>query len=158
MTVVEDHIVRDVDAGRFTEDTAIVIITHGLSLRVFLMRWNHWSVADYEECVPAVQAVPLLWLLTWHRRVHNPPNCAPLELERVAVAAAGAPAGAAADFDAPALAECPLTHTKCHFRLTADSLALLKATDPALRGMLDPQQAWERTLRRTLLAGAASAP
>ena len=51
MTVFEDHIVRDIDAGRFTEDTAIVIITHGLSLRVFLMRWNHWSVADYEECV-----------------------------------------------------------------------------------------------------------
>ena len=51
MTVFEDHIVRDIDAGRFTENTAIVIITHGLSLRVFLMRWNHWSVADYEECV-----------------------------------------------------------------------------------------------------------
>ena len=50
MTVFEDHLVRDIDAGRFSEDTAIVIITHGLSLRVLLMRWNHWSVADYEEC------------------------------------------------------------------------------------------------------------
>jgi broad specificity phosphatase PhoE len=36
MTVFEDHIVRDIDAGRFSEDTAIVIVTHGLSLRVFL--------------------------------------------------------------------------------------------------------------------------
>ena len=98
------------------------------------MRWNHWSVADYEE-------------------VHNPPNCAPLELERVAVAAAGAPAGAE---DAATVAACPLTHTKCHYRLTADSLALLKATDPALRGMLCPQDAWERTLRRTLLARTVS--
>ena len=51
LTVFEDHLVRDVDAGRFTEDTSIVIVTHGLALRVFLMRWNHWTVADYEECV-----------------------------------------------------------------------------------------------------------
>ena len=54
------------------------------------------------------------------------------------------------------MAACPLTHTKCHYRLTADSLALLKATDPALRGMLSPQDAWERTLRRTLLARSVS--
>jgi broad specificity phosphatase PhoE len=89
LTIYEDHLVRDIDAGRFTEDTAVVIVTHGLSLRVFLMRWNHWSVADYEE-------------------VHNPPNCAPLELERVAVAAAGAPAGAADEEPgAPVAADAP---------------------------------------------------
>jgi len=59
LTVFEDHLVRDVDAGRFTEDTSIVIVTHGLSLRIFLMRWNHWTVADYEECVgwPGCSAV-----------------------------------------------------------------------------------------------------
>ena len=86
--------------------------------------------------------------------MHNPPNCAPLELERVAVGAAGAPAGAAEELGASSGA-CPLTHTKCHYRLTADSLALLKASDPALRGTLDPHDAWERTLRRTLHARPA---
>ena len=94
------------------------------------------------------------------RRVHNPPNCAPLELERVA-ANGSAPAGAAEDAlpesDARAKA-CPLTHTKCHYRLTAASLALLKASDPALRGALEPQEAWERTLQRTLLTRAPSGP
>ena len=72
-----------------------------------------------------------------------------------------APAGAAEDAlpesDAHAKA-CPLTHTKCHYRLTAASLALLKATDPALRGALEPQEAWERTLQRTLLVRAPSGP
>ena len=182
LTVFEDHLVRDVDAGRFTEDTSIVIVTHGLALRVFLMRWNHWTVADYEECVlnrlaaalrnsarpiPAhkqqssapCSSISVCVLRTAHRRcacrVHNPPNCAPLELERVA---ASAPAGAAeASGDARAKA-CPLTHTKCHFRLTAASLALLKASDPALRGALEPQEAWERTLQRTLLVRTPSGP
>lgn len=85
----------------------------------------------------------------------------PLELERVA-AAAGAPAGAAEDEsgggERRAIKACPLTHTKCHFRLTAASLALLKASDPALRGALEPQEAWERTLQRTLLVRAPSGP
>ena len=76
-------------------------------------------------------------------------------------AAAGAPAGAAdeaAEGEARSSRACPLTHTKCHYRLTAASLALLKASDPALRGALEPQEAWERTLQRTLLTRAPSGP
>lgn len=31
-------------AGRFPPDTILIIITHGLALRIFLMRWLHWTV------------------------------------------------------------------------------------------------------------------
>ena len=38
-TLMADH-----TAGRFPPDTILVIITHGLALRIFLMRWLHWTV------------------------------------------------------------------------------------------------------------------
>jgi hypothetical protein len=47
--------VRDINAGRFSNDTSLVLITHGLALRVFLMRWFHWSVDEFMD-------------------VYNPPN------------------------------------------------------------------------------------
>ena len=77
LTVFEDHLVRDVDVGRFTEDTSVVIVTHGLSLRIFLMRWNHWSVADYEECAPGLWTVLRCFIsrkavACSHFRVHRP--------------------------------------------------------------------------------------
>lgn len=31
-------------AGRFPKDSILILITHGLALRIFLMRWFHWSV------------------------------------------------------------------------------------------------------------------
>lgn len=42
MTIFEDHLVRDINAGRFAGDTSLVLVTHGLALRIFLMRWFHW--------------------------------------------------------------------------------------------------------------------
>ena len=55
--------VRDINNGRFGEDTNIVIVTHGLTLRIFLARWFHWPISEYEE-------------------VYNPGNCVPLVLVR----------------------------------------------------------------------------
>ena len=56
--------VRDINAGRYGRDTSLVLVTHGLALRVFLMRWLHWTVEQ---------------LLA----VYNPPNAEPLVLERM---------------------------------------------------------------------------
>lgn len=57
MTIFEDHIVRDINAGRFSNNTNLVLVSHGLALRIFLMRWFHWSVDEFMN-------------------VYNPPNCA----------------------------------------------------------------------------------
>lgn len=63
ITMFSDHMVRDIDAGRFSEDTNMILCTHGLTLRLFLMRWFHWTVAEYE-------------------RIANPTNSQPIVLER----------------------------------------------------------------------------
>ena len=63
MTIFEDHLVRDIETGRFPENCSVVIVTHGLTLRLFLMRWFHWSVEDLES-------------------VFNPPHCVPIILEK----------------------------------------------------------------------------
>ena len=49
ITIFEDHLIRDINAGRFGgkgggKATSLVLVTHGLALRVFLMRWLHWTV------------------------------------------------------------------------------------------------------------------
>ena len=36
ITMFEDHLVRDIDAGRFSENTNLILCTHGLTLRLFL--------------------------------------------------------------------------------------------------------------------------
>jgi len=63
ITMFSDHMVRDIDAGRFPEDCTMILCTHGLTLRLFLMRWFHWTVAEYE-------------------RIANPSNSQPIILER----------------------------------------------------------------------------
>lgn len=64
VTIFEDHMVRDIDVGRFHENTNMVLCTHGLTLRLFLMRWFHWTVSEYEQ-------------------VANPANSTPIILERI---------------------------------------------------------------------------
>lgn len=69
MTIFEDHMIRDINAGRFADNTSIVLVTHGLALRVFLMRWFHWSVDQFLD-------------------VYNPPNaevCAPISLSNISL-------------------------------------------------------------------------
>ena len=63
ITIFEDHLVRDIETGRFPENCTVVIVTHGLTLRLFLMRWFHWCVDDFEK-------------------VFNPPHCEPIVLEK----------------------------------------------------------------------------
>jgi broad specificity phosphatase PhoE len=96
MTLFEDHLVRDINAGRFSGDTNIVIVTHGLTLRIFLMRWFHWTVHQMLS-------------------VYNPPNAEPLVMERV-------PQGAADLLGC----DPRLVHTKGLFRLAPDSLEHLE--------------------------------
>mmetsp|Transcript_30115 Transcript_30115/g.46167 ORF Transcript_30115/g.46167 Transcript_30115/m.46167 type:complete len:285 (+) Transcript_30115:77-931(+) len=58
--------------GTFTTDAAqmgrpdatAVFITHGITARLFVKRWLHWSVDDFEQ-------------------LHNPPNCGLLHLKRL---------------------------------------------------------------------------
>ena len=64
ITAFQDHLVRDVNAGRFPRGTSLCLVTHGLALRVFLMRFFHWTTAQFLE-------------------VWNPANAAPIVLERV---------------------------------------------------------------------------
>ena len=47
MTIFEDHLIRDINAGRYAGGTSLVLVTHGLALRVLLMRWFHWSVDQF---------------------------------------------------------------------------------------------------------------
>lgn len=64
ITIFEDHLIRDINAGRFAQgDTSLVLVTHGLALRVILMRWFCWSVDQFLN-------------------VYNPPNAKPIILER----------------------------------------------------------------------------
>ena len=54
------------NAGRFGSKVNLVLVTHGLALRIFLMRWFHWTVEEFEE-------------------VYNPDNAQPIVLERCPV-------------------------------------------------------------------------
>ncbi|GMH32384.1 hypothetical protein BSKO_00218 [Bryopsis sp. KO-2023] len=65
ITIFEDHLVRDINAGRFAQGNVnLVLVTHGLALRIILMRWFHWTVDQFLN-------------------VYNPPNAEPVILERV---------------------------------------------------------------------------
>jgi len=135
ITIFEDHVVRDIDAGRFPEGTTLVIITHGLTLRIFLARWLHWTVSEYES-------------------VFNPPNCALVVLER---ASAAPHVAAQCLLDGSACDPEALNHTKNLYRLTDESLAMLgvlsapggpeASASHCLSSMCFPEQAWERVLR-----------
>lgn len=63
MTIFQDHLVRDMVAGRFEARDSVVLVGHGLTLRMFLMRWLHWKVDQFLG-------------------VFNPPGAQPLVLEK----------------------------------------------------------------------------
>lgn len=55
ITGFRDTLLGDIDIGRFqppdgpaTRDMNIVLVSHGLTLRVFLMRWYRWTVRQFE--------------------------------------------------------------------------------------------------------------
>ncbi len=58
-----DTLHRDFEKSDFPEN--VLIVTHGLTLRLFLMRWFHWSVEEFEN-------------------LRNPKNCQILVMEKQA--------------------------------------------------------------------------
>lgn len=40
---------RDFDKPDYPENILIVIVTHGMTMRLFLMRWFHWTVEEFEN-------------------------------------------------------------------------------------------------------------
>ena len=97
MTLFEDHLVRDINAGRFAGDTSLVLVTHGLAARIFLMRWFHWTVAQF-------------------MKVYNPPNAVPLVLERILPDDASLRSGGPASW----------IHTKALYKLSDASMNVLQ--------------------------------
>lgn len=63
VTGFRDTLLRDMEKGRFTLDTNVVICTHGITLRTFLMRWFGWTVETFEQ-------------------LRNPDNCGTIVMER----------------------------------------------------------------------------
>ena len=97
MTLFEDHLVRDINAGRFAGDTSLVLVTHGLAARIFLMRWFHWTVAQF-------------------MKVYNPPNAVPLVLERILPDDASMRSGGPTSW----------IHTKALYKLSDESMNVLQ--------------------------------
>jgi hypothetical protein len=52
--------VRDINAGRFSSDVSLVLLTHGLALRIFLMRWFRWTVDEFLDVYNPKNAQPLV--------------------------------------------------------------------------------------------------
>jgi broad specificity phosphatase PhoE len=126
ITVFEDHLIRDIDLGRFPEGTNLVLVTHGLALRIFLARWFHWTVEEYES-------------------VYNPANCTPMVMERSAARDA-ADAAETCSLDGSACDPGGGSHTKDLYRLSAESLRALQGARAGMGEMMLPAEAWQRTL------------
>eukprot|EP00878_Enallax_costatus_P033131 GHUV01036519.1.p2 GENE.GHUV01036519.1~~GHUV01036519.1.p2 ORF type:complete len:100 (+),score=2.52 GHUV01036519.1:395-694(+) len=47
ISIFEDHLIRDMKSGKFSHNTNICLVTHGLTMRVFLMRWFNWTVESF---------------------------------------------------------------------------------------------------------------
>jgi len=132
MSLFIDRLVRDINAGRFAAgeaapglppppETSLVLVSHGLALRVFLMRWLGWSVDEF-------------------LRVYNLPNATPIVLERMDVDAAAARAAGEGVMGAPAAGggglglpgAAPWVHTQALYRLSAASLEVLRGCTPSM--------------------------
>jgi broad specificity phosphatase PhoE len=63
VTTFLDTLYRDFKKDDYPEN--VLIVSHGLTIRLFLMRWFHWSVEEFES-------------------LHNPKNCQVIIMERQA--------------------------------------------------------------------------
>jgi broad specificity phosphatase PhoE len=132
MTIFEDHMVRDIDNGRFSGSTNMVLCTHGLTLRIFLMRWFHWTVAEYE-------------------RITNPANSVPIILERreedwTVVSCEPDWDNSVVDEEDADLCAHHAVHTKECYELTEESMAALEGCTDDMCTMILPEECWERAL------------
>jgi hypothetical protein len=55
---MQDHMIRDINAARFPRKTNLVVVSHGLALRIFLMRWFHWTLVSV--CAKTTKPLPPL--------------------------------------------------------------------------------------------------
>ena len=58
-----ESLFREMSYGALDDQTTLLVVTHGLTGRLFLMRWFHWTVEKFEE-------------------TYNPPNGALMVMER----------------------------------------------------------------------------
>ncbi|KAF8063012.1 ALKBH8 [Scenedesmus sp. PABB004] len=129
MTIFQDHFVRDAAAARFG-GASVLLVTHGLAMRLFLMRFLHWTVDEFLQ-------------------VHNPPTAAPVVLARTCPRLPPAGAGAGAAGGGAVAREA----VKACYALTPESLALLRGVSPAMargRGMAGAREllAWRPYTRQ----------
>lgn len=130
MTIFTDHLVRDMGLGRFSGQS-LVLVTHGLTLRILLMRWFHWSVPQFLE-------------------VFNPRNCDPVIIEKLPWARVEA---------MQSTTKRRYVHVKQIYALDEESAAKLKGVTPemsrARESELDakesPKQRWTR-MRAAMMA------
>jgi len=123
VTMFEDHMVRDIDGGRFPEGANLVLVSHGLTIRVFLARWFHWTVKEFED-------------------VWNPPNSAPLVMERRSLNDELADT-CSIDGVCDPFGE---SHTKDLYQLTQKSQKMLGGCNEEMCTMILPEDSWQRTL------------
>lgn len=61
VSIFEDHLIRDMKAGKFSHNTSLCLVTHGLTMRVFLMRWFNWTVESFlQVCTASLSSA------VWH--------------------------------------------------------------------------------------------
>jgi broad specificity phosphatase PhoE len=133
MTIFEDHMVRDIDNGRFSGSTNMVLCTHGLTLRIFLMRWFHWTVAEYERITNPANSVPII--LERREEDWTVVNCEP-DWDNMF---------GDVDDDADLCAHHAV-HTKECYELTESSMAALEGCTDDMCTMILPEECWERAL------------
>jgi broad specificity phosphatase PhoE len=133
MTIFEDHMVRDIDNGRFSGSTNMVLCTHGLTLRIFLMRWFHWTVAEYERITNPANSVPII--LERREEDWTVVNCEP-DWDNMF---------GDVDDDADFCAHHAV-HTKECYELTESSMAALEGCTDDMCTMILPEECWERAL------------
>jgi broad specificity phosphatase PhoE len=133
MTIFEDHMVRDIDNGRFSGSTNMVLCTHGLTLRIFLMRWFHWTVAEYERITNPANSVPII--LERREEDWTVVNCEP-DWDNMF-----------GDGDEYAdMCAHHAVHTKECYELTKSSMAALEGCTDDMCTMILPEECWERAL------------
>jgi len=103
--------VRDLRAGCFDRNTSILVVSHGLSVRIMLMNWFRWTV---DEC----------------NAVYNPPNATPLVLERIA-----GPLDFASQMDSDSDGGLNMSWVKLKamYRLSADTVQVLQGVTDGMR-------------------------
>jgi len=128
ITQLLDHLVRDINAGAFPPGTSLVLVTHGLALRIFMMRFMRWTVDEFLE-------------------VFNPRNCEPIILERIISPISGRGPAPAADGREPAEDPAALrVHTRALYRLAPESMRALQGLTPEMCFLKRPRDDGERRL------------